>query len=194
MNILRVPTPELVKSSQEEWEDWERELYSPQARTIEISAYNNIAHPRLRWKELALLAGAAPTSFELDGMRYASVDSFHYSLKFPEGEKRNACARASAMEAREMTKRERAETFIYRGSQVAVGSAEHRALFARAILAKLAEHSEVEDVLRKSCWSKLQFPHSLREWQGENPGVQGLVTPVVYMIERAKRWGPPSNV
>ena len=164
-------------------------------RVCELSAYAVIAwegrpdRPHgtpFEWVGSNLLCNAAPTSFELNDARFGSVESFYESLKFPEGTAdRDACAMASASEARRMTRRLRNDTFVYREQRIEVGSVDHEALVASAIVAKVAQHQHVQHALRDTGNSRLVF--SRVHYIGL--GVLGQVTPLVLMIERWKRFG-----
>src|SRR5262245_23728784 len=53
---------------------------------------------------IRLIANFAPTPFELDGMRYACVEAFWQSLRFPAGERARIAALAGALAKRESSK------------------------------------------------------------------------------------------
>lgn len=169
-------------------------LWSSNAVEVALSAYGVLAwegregrpdDPRYEWAGYNLLCNAAPTSFVLEGERFLSVESFHEALKFPERTAdRDACALASALDARRLARGLRKATFVYRGEQVSVNSAEHEGLVAAAICAKVAQNLEVQSALRDTGNARLLFPLTY----GDHPGVLARVTPLVLMIERWKRW------
>jgi predicted NAD-dependent protein-ADP-ribosyltransferase YbiA (DUF1768 family) len=173
---------------------WEADRHD----VCELSAYGAMAWegrgprpegPLYEWRGLNLLCNAAPTSFELDGERFASVESFVNALKFPEGsEERRVCAMAPALAAREHARRRRGKSFLHRGVGVVVGSSEHEGLVASAISAKVAEHREVQKALRDTGAARLVFPLT----HTDRPGVLARVTPLALMIERWKAAHPRS--
>lgn len=169
-----------------EAEELTRDRRIVERRLVELSALGTLVHDE-EWSGVSLLCNWAPTPFEIDGEIYASIDTFHHALKFPEGSaERHACASLKPTDAQRMARRVRAKTFTYGGSTIVVGSTEHRSLFARAVCARLSERTDVQMALRATCWSKLEFPLTYTE----HPNVPGLVTPLCLMIERFKRWGP----
>jgi hypothetical protein len=140
------------------------------------------AGPDYEWAGANLLCNAAPPPFEIDGERVASVESFQKSLKLPEGRERAVCRFASAAEARDLTRHRRSPTFEYRGRTVAVDSAEHDAIVAEAVSAKVTQRPEVLAALLATGDARLAFPLA---GAGE-PGVLARVTPLALMIERWK--------
>ena len=169
-----------------------RERRLSQGLLVELSALGTVAHQQA-WTGAALLCNWAPTPFVLDGQRYATVDSFYHALKLPEGSAaRQHCALAEPHSAKQAARRIRARVFSYMGTSITVGSAEHRSLFARALCAKLEQNLNVEAALKATCWSKLELPLTFTP----EANVPGLITALVFMIERLKRWGPleaPNN-
>ena len=163
-----------------------RERRIAEGLLVELSALGAMVHSQ-EWSGVALLCNSAPTPFELAGLRYASMDSFHHALKLPEGSAaRQSCALSEPDRAKQVTRKMRAKVFTHEGHDISVGSAEHRSLFARALCAKLDQNTEVERVLQATCWSLLELPLTFTQ----EANVPGLVTALVLMIERFKRWGP----
>jgi hypothetical protein len=135
------------------------------------------------WSGFNLLCNAAPTPFALDGERFYSVDSFHEALKLPEDTpERAACAMAPFLEARRLTHKIRSETFTDRGRRIAVGSADHESLLAKAVSAKVAQNPDVQIALRETGTARLVFPLTY----SDRPGALARVTPLTLMIERWK--------
>jgi hypothetical protein len=101
------------------------------------------------WVGFNLLCNAAPTPFVLNGEQFQSIDSFHEALKIPESSAARAtCAMSALHEAQRTARRYHGVEFSYRGERVGVGSAEHEALLATAISAKIEQHPEVHRATR----------------------------------------------
>jgi len=193
-SLRSAPTPEIVRAHALADGAGAGVLWSTNAREMELSAYGVLAwegregrpdDARYEWAGFNLLCSAAPTPFVLDGERFLSVESFHEALKFPEGTAdREACALASALEARRLARRYRKPTFEYRDEQVSVNSAEHEGLVAAAICAKVAQNAEVQSALRETGNARLMFPLTY----ANHPGLLARVTPLALMIERWKRY------
>ncbi|HRC56320.1 MAG TPA: hypothetical protein PKU97_10375 [Kofleriaceae bacterium] len=133
-----------------------------------------------------LISGAS-TPISLDGVRYASLESLYHCLKLPEGSaERAACAAATAWEARRLTRRLHTASFGYQGKELTVGSAEHAALIARAVAAKVEQHVEVQDALHATGRALLIIRASHR---GVPLNVLGRVNPLALMLERWRRFG-----
>jgi predicted NAD-dependent protein-ADP-ribosyltransferase YbiA (DUF1768 family) len=138
--------------------------------------------PRFEWVGVNLLCNAAPTPFEIDGEPVASVESFHKSLKLPDGWERAACRLAPAADARDLTRHRRSTTFDCRGRTIVVGSAEHDGIIAEAVAAKVNQRPEVLAALLATGDARLAFPST----SSPTPGVLARVTPLALMIERWK--------
>jgi hypothetical protein len=165
-------------------------LYAADVEPVELSAYGAIAQnvhgltlsaPELSWTGTNLLCNAAPTPFDIDGVRAASVESFQKALKLPAGSAdRSACLQASAWDARERTRHLRASTFEYAGRTVVVDSDDHAAIVAAAISAKVRQVPAVRAALLATGRARLAFPPS----SARSAGVLARITPLVLMIER----------
>jgi hypothetical protein len=116
-----------------------------------VNIYSRAADPVGR-----LLSNFAPTPFELDGLRYGSVEGFYSSLFWPEGSVDRA--RTAAMSGVE-AKRSRPTVeqgsapqpvLSYGGHRFAVRSPLHRHLYERAIRAKVAANPVVADALART--------------------------------------------
>lgn len=102
------------------------------------------------------LASEAPTPFELDGRRYASVACFYQALKLHEDDpEREAIAMGVAIRARGRLRPAARGVFSYAGREIAVGSPEHGVLIGRATAAKVDGHAMVRRALAETGWSRL---------------------------------------
>ena len=193
-----MPTAEIVRMQTIGGDDGAGILWANTAgESRELSAIGAIAWegregrpsgPRYEWVGFNLLSNAAPTPLVINGENFYSIDSFHEALKIPEGTpERATCAMSPLHEARRITRRYHAADFSYRGERVAVRSAEHQALLAAAISAKVDQHAEVQVALRETGSTRLVFPLTF----SKNPGALARVTPLALMLERWKRFGSP---
>lgn len=109
-----------------------------------------------------MLSNFAHTPFELDGVRYESVEGFWQSIKFPEGSKDRAeTAGLVGNKAKKAGKLTRGiEEIQYRGQTIKVGSPEHHELMKRAIKAKLEQNSDVLKLLLET--GNKQITHVLK--------------------------------
>ena len=89
------------------------------------------------------MSNFAATPFTLDGRRYASVEGFYVGLKFLDAESRAKAAALAGFEAYAFGKDSMLTETEYGGSRFRLGGAEHHALIARAIRAKLAQHPDL---------------------------------------------------
>lgn len=87
-----------------------------------------------------LMSNFAAAPFMLDGRRYESVEGFYVALKFADQDSRDKAARLSGFAAYDYGKGSTLSETVYEGRRIVLGSAEHHALIARAIRAKLAAH------------------------------------------------------
>lgn len=107
------------------------------------------------------------------------------AVLIPEGTSERArCALSLLQEAQRTARRYHGAEFSYRGERVAVGSAEHQAILAAAISAKVDQHPEVQIALRETGSARLVFPPT----SSSEPGALARVTPLTLMIERWKRF------
>ncbi|HEV3167999.1 MAG TPA: NADAR family protein, partial [Isosphaeraceae bacterium] len=90
----------------------------------------------------------APTPFELDGQRYASVESFWQSLKFQEPADRLRVASLEGAEAKRAgTSQGYGATVMYEGQTILVGTWAHWNLMERACRAKFAQNQAARAAL-----------------------------------------------
>lgn len=132
----------------------------------------------------APLASEAPTPFVLDGRRYHSVWCFYQSLKLPETDPARALMAAGEYPRRRGPPRFGRTTLHYRGEEIAVNSAAHGALIARATEAKVLAHAHVREALAATGTSRLYMGYS-------SALVFGRYMPFALMVLRF-RLGPRS--
>jgi predicted NAD-dependent protein-ADP-ribosyltransferase YbiA (DUF1768 family) len=90
------------------------------------------------------LSNFAHTPFELDGVRYASVEGFYVSILVQSSTaRRDKARRLWGLHAKREMPRLKPRAFDYHGRQIALGSTQHHDLVKRAIAAKLAAHPEI---------------------------------------------------
>jgi len=123
------------------------------------------------------LGSSARTEFTLDGRTYASVGTFHETLKLAEDDPRRGELALGRWPRRGRVKPARPGVFNYRGEEIAVNSAEHGVLIARATEAKVLAHASVRQALLAT----------ERRWLfiGEGPGALGRYMPFALMVMRA---------
>lgn len=108
---------------------WEGVLYASEKNRHRISG--------------GTLATQARVPFELDGLRCESVLTFYDALKNDDPDTRTKIAAAIYDGSRRSLRKppQAHDTFEYDGKQIAVGSAAHLVLIARAIEAKIRAHA-----------------------------------------------------
>jgi predicted NAD-dependent protein-ADP-ribosyltransferase YbiA (DUF1768 family) len=96
---------------------------------------------------IGLIANFAPTPFELDGVRYACVEAFWQSLRFPPGERAVIAGLVGAAAKGQGSERPYGSHVIYGGSEIAVGAYEHWQLMRRACRAKFEQNADARAAL-----------------------------------------------
>jgi len=127
-----------------------RDLGDPRLnRSINVTSH----HPS---KRIQLIGNFGDTPFELDGQRYASVESFWQSLKCSNEADRLRVAQMAGSAAK-LASREfpRADLFAYLGNEILVGSFAHWDLMHRACRAKFDQNPRARSALVST------FPHPL---------------------------------
>jgi predicted NAD-dependent protein-ADP-ribosyltransferase YbiA (DUF1768 family) len=96
---------------------------------------------------IRLIANFAPTPFALDGQRYACVEAFWQSLRFPIAERPHI----AAMDGRAAKAASGGQPYgthvTYGGEAIAVGTFEHWQLMRRACAAKFAQNVDARAAL-----------------------------------------------
>ena len=96
---------------------------------------------------IRLIANFALTPFELDGVRYACVEAFWQSLRFPPEERPRLATLAGPVAKQESNKQPYGSHIIYGGQTIPVGTFEHWQLMRRACAAKFAQSADARAAL-----------------------------------------------
>ena len=96
---------------------------------------------------IRLISNFAPTPFELDGMRYACVEAFWQSLRFPQEERAAIAALDGGAAKRESERQPYGSHVIYGGDSIPVGTYGHWQLMRRACRAKFAQNADARTAL-----------------------------------------------
>jgi predicted NAD-dependent protein-ADP-ribosyltransferase YbiA (DUF1768 family) len=96
---------------------------------------------------IRLIANFAPTPFELDGMRYACVEAFWQSLRFPVEERAGIAALDGRAAKRVSDRQPYGSHVTYAAQAIAVGTYEHWQLMRRASAAKFAQNADARAAL-----------------------------------------------
>jgi predicted NAD-dependent protein-ADP-ribosyltransferase YbiA (DUF1768 family) len=96
---------------------------------------------------IRLIANFAPTPFELDGERYACVEAFWQSLRFPLEERRRIAGLAGPVAKQISDKQPYGSYVIYAGQNIAVGAFDHWQLMRRACRAKFDQNDNARTAL-----------------------------------------------
>jgi predicted NAD-dependent protein-ADP-ribosyltransferase YbiA (DUF1768 family) len=98
-------------------------------------------------ERIRLIANFAPTAFDLDGGRYASVESFWQSLRFPVDQR----ARIAGLDGAEAKKASSAQPYgshiDYGDRSIMVGTWDHWQLMRRACQAKFEQNANAREAL-----------------------------------------------
>jgi predicted NAD-dependent protein-ADP-ribosyltransferase YbiA (DUF1768 family) len=97
---------------------------------------------------LRLASNFAHTPFELDGLGYDSIEGFWQGLKFPDEADRRRLAALYGPAARDAGYHAPdADTFVYGGETVRVGTYDHWRLMEKACRAKFSQHAAARNAL-----------------------------------------------
>jgi predicted NAD-dependent protein-ADP-ribosyltransferase YbiA (DUF1768 family) len=119
-----------------------------------------------RWRAISNLA---PTSFDLHGRSYASVEGFWQGLKFRGEGDRARIAALSGMEARAAGRgAPQPARFRYEGQEIEAGRPEHWALMAAACAAKFEPEGEARHALLAT--AERPLTHRVRDDSRTIPG------------------------
>ena len=130
-----------------------------------LNAVSNSVDPVAR-----MISNFAATPFELDGLRYRSVESFWQGLKFFDEHDRRRLADLDGPQARsEGEKQGYGATVNYGGEAIVVGTSAHWRLMERACCAKFEQNAEARAALLSTGERPLQ--HVVRRDSTTIPGV-----------------------
>jgi predicted NAD-dependent protein-ADP-ribosyltransferase YbiA (DUF1768 family) len=96
---------------------------------------------------IRLIANFAPTPFELDGQRYACVEAFWQSLRFPVEERSRIAALAGPVAKQISEKQPYGSHVVYDGHTIPVGAFDHWQLMRRACQAKFEQNENARATL-----------------------------------------------
>jgi predicted NAD-dependent protein-ADP-ribosyltransferase YbiA (DUF1768 family) len=96
---------------------------------------------------IRLIANFAPTPFELDGVRYACVEAFWQSLRFPLDERAAFVSLDGGAAKGRGSQRPYGSHVIYDGREIPVGAYEHWQLMRRACRAKFEQNADARAAL-----------------------------------------------
>ncbi len=118
---------------------------------------------------IRLIANFAATPFELDGERYACVEAFWQSLRFPQEERPRIAPLDGAAAKRESAKAPYASHVSYAGEAIPVGTFAHWQLMRRACHAKFEQNENARAALLAT--GSRPLIHRLRQDSRTIPGV-----------------------
>jgi predicted NAD-dependent protein-ADP-ribosyltransferase YbiA (DUF1768 family) len=120
--------------------------------------------------QIRLIGNFAETPFDLDGRRYASVESFWQSLKFEDKAERRDIAGLKAPIARSLgDKKGYGATVAYEDQVITVGTKDHWELMRRACEAKFAQNFDARNALLAT--GDRPLTHVVRRDSRSIPGV-----------------------
>ena len=141
-----------------------------------INVHSGNPDPRI-----SIIANFAPTPFTLDGERYACVEAFWQSLRFPL-EERSGIAILDGVAAKQASDARPYGSHVhYRGEAVSVGTHAHWQLMRRACAAKFRQHAAA----RAALVSTLPRPlvHTMRR---DSRTIPGAIMAEIWMSLRAE--------
>ena len=119
---------------------------------------------------LRLASNFAHTPFELDGLAYESIEGFWQGLKFPDESDRRRLAALHGPAARDAGYHApEADTFVFGGETVRIGTYDHWRLMEKACRAKFTQHAAARDALLSTRGRPLV--HQVRRDSKNIPGV-----------------------
>jgi predicted NAD-dependent protein-ADP-ribosyltransferase YbiA (DUF1768 family) len=133
---------------------------------------------------IRLIANFAAAPFELDGMRYACVEAFWQSLRFPIDERPRIAALDGAAAKRESAKAPYGTHVSYGGESIPVGTFRHWQLMRRACRAKFEQNENARAALLATGGRPLI--HKLRE---DSRTIPGVIMAEIWMALRARLAG-----
>lgn len=130
--------------------------------------------------QIAVIANFAATPFELDGMHYASVESFWQSLRFPPAKRRRIAALEGPRAKHESEAVPYGTHIVYGDAEIPVGSHGHWQLMKRACRAKFAQNAEAAAALLATGTRPLE--HKVRH---DSRTIPGVIMADIWMAIRA---------
>jgi predicted NAD-dependent protein-ADP-ribosyltransferase YbiA (DUF1768 family) len=130
---------------------------------------------------IRLIANFAPTPFELDGERYACVEAFWQSLRFPLAERPRIAALSGSEAKQESEKQPYGSHVVYRGQPIAVGTWDHWQLMRRACAAKFEQNENARVALLAT--GERPLVHRVRR---DSRSIPGVIMAEIWMELRAR--------
>jgi predicted NAD-dependent protein-ADP-ribosyltransferase YbiA (DUF1768 family) len=130
---------------------------------------------------IRLIANFAPTPFELDGQRYACVEAFWQSLRFPLEERARIASLAGPVAKQESEKQPYGSHVVYGGQTIAVGTWDHWQLMRRACAAKFAQNDDARAALLAT--GERPLVHRVRR---DSRTIPGAIMAEIWMELRAR--------
>jgi predicted NAD-dependent protein-ADP-ribosyltransferase YbiA (DUF1768 family) len=146
-----------------------------QARREPINVTSNSPDP------IRLIANFAPTPFELDGERYACVEAFWQSLRFPLEQRPRIAALAGPVAKQESEKQPYGSHVIYGGQTIPVGAFDHWQLMRRACNAKFEQNENARAALLAT--GDCPLIHVVRR---DSRTIPGVIMAEIWMELRAR--------
>lgn len=146
-----------------------------EACRVPINVTSQSRDPNIR-----LIANFSTTPFDLDGIRYTSIESFWQSLRFPEAE-RPRIAGLAGEEAKRLSSRQPYGSHVrYSNVLVPVGTWHHWQLMKTACLAKFQQNPNAQAALRGTGTRPL-----LHKIRGDSRTIPGVIMADIWMAVRA---------
>jgi predicted NAD-dependent protein-ADP-ribosyltransferase YbiA (DUF1768 family) len=130
------------------------------------------------------IANFAPTPFELDGMRYACVEAFWQSLRFPIEKRPRIAAMDGRAAKRASNKQPYGSHVTYDSRAIPVGTFEHWELMRRACTAKFAQNTDARAALLAT--GERPLIHVVRR---DSRTIPGVIMAQIWMQLRAQLRG-----
>lgn len=138
-----------------------------------------------------LIGNFATTPFELDGKKYASIESFWQGLKFPEGPERERVAALDGAAARKAGAEVKYGSHVgHEGQQLPVGTWPHWQLMERACRAKFEQNPEAMAALVAT--GERPLVHRVRRDSQTIPGV--VMADIWMRIRKDSRAAAPGAI
>jgi len=144
-------------------------------------------------KDVQLLSNFAYSPFELDDIKYFTVEAFWQSLKFIDPIMRAKVASLSdGWDAKQMGKFSRgtlSTKFEYKGNIYNIGSTEHHVLLERALRAKTDQNEDVQKTLLGTGQRPLlhRFKTKYGAWRtGDSPSLPAIIFEDMWIRIRAE--------
>lgn len=144
-----------------------------------INVHSGNPDPRI-----SIIANFAPTPFTLDGVRYACVEAFWQSLRFPPEERPRLAALDGAAAKRASDAHPYGSHVHYRGEAIPVGTHAHWQLMRRACEAKFAQNDEARAALLET--GDRPLVHRVRR---DSTSIPGVVMAEIWMVLRSRLRG-----